>query len=177
MINAFRKNNKIIFFMIFLLCLQYSIAFSQGLDMIEDSAVASLNDDDPVLKEFKETYGLIKSNIENKKSSQEYGVRAALLAMELKKYLIKTQAGEEILKMDSLSGELQNRITAIDNLMNLVAKRERIKQSYLSELKSLIKISATSKKINQVKPSRWKTKYLDIEIEIQPEDITVGNHE
>ena len=172
MVISSRLNTKILLFMVVFLSIQCSLVYTADQSIAAETVVASLPDDDVVLKEFKETYTRIKSNISKGKLEQESGDNADLLAIELKKHLINAQAQKEILKIDILSEVKQKQIDAVDKLIELSAAGERFKLSQLSQLKLLEGTSKTSETISQT-----TTKNLDFEIEIKPEDITQGIHD
>jgi hypothetical protein len=118
---------------------------------------------------FAEEYKAIKEKVEEGSLPAEALSRAAEIRIGLKKYLIKTEAQLEILQLDLLHGDdYEARQTALQEILALVAERERTKMAYLQRLQAL----------NIVKPAGEKTKrngkFRDIEIEIGPENVDSG---
>ncbi len=118
---------------------------------------------------FAEEYRAIKEKVAEGSLPAEALSRAAEIRIGLKKYLIKTEARLEILRLDLLHGEdYEAKQTALQEMLALAAERERTKMAYLQRLQTL----------NTAKPAGEKTrrkgKVKDIEIEIGPEDIADG---
>jgi len=95
--------------------------------------------------------------------------RATEIRIGLQKYLIKTEAQLEILRLNVLYGADVQREIALNQVVELVAEREQTKISYLHQLQALKAGSRTSEE-----KTGKKGKDLDIVIEISPEDIADG---
>jgi len=89
----------------------------------------------------------------------------------LHKYLIKTEAELEILRLDVLHGAEVQRETALKQIVELVVEREQTKMSYLQKLKALKTGGRTSEDKTGIKGT---AKDLDIKIKIAPEEIGNG---
>ncbi|MCF6248416.1 MAG: hypothetical protein L3J69_13805 [Desulfobacula sp.] len=171
-----KLNSGMVFFIVFFLLSQPGPVFTAERSAVAKKAIASL-DDDPVLNDFRKIYTRIEKKSKKGELSRKSADNADLLVIELKKYLISTKARLEILKMDTLSGKNQNQTNAVEKLIKLAAEQERVKLSYLDQLKSIEGNMEKSTADAIEKPTRWKTKNLDFEIEIEPEDITKGTQE
>jgi len=89
----------------------------------------------------------------------------------LHKYLIKTEAELEILRLDVLHGAEVQRETALKQIVELVVEREQTKIFYLQELQAL----KTGRKTPEGMTSKKGTgKEPDIKIKIAPEEIGNG---
>ena len=118
---------------------------------------------------FAEEYKAINEKVEEGFLPAEALSRAAEIRIGLKKYLIKTEAQLEILRLDLLhSDDYGARQTALQEMLALAAERERTKMAYLQHLQAL----------NTANPAGEKTKsngkVRDIEIEIGPENVDSG---
>ena len=118
---------------------------------------------------FAEEYKAINEKVEEGSLPAEALSRAAEIRIGLKKYLIKTESQLEILGLDLLHGDnYEARQTALQEMLALVAERERTKMAYLQRLQAL----------NTAHLPREKTKrsgkFKDIEIEIGPENVDSG---
>ncbi len=96
---------------------------------------------------------------------------ASEIRMGLQKYLIKTEAQLEILRLDVLHGAEAQRQRALNQIVELVAEREQTKISYLQQLQALKTGGKTSEDKTGIKGT---AKDLDIKIKIAPEDIGDG---
>ena len=94
--------------------------------------------------------------------------RATEIQIDLKKYLIKAEAELEILRLDVLHGGDDQRERALNQMVELVEKREQTKISYLKELR------AVSETCEDKTGKREKGKDFDMTITIAPENIGDG---
>ena len=123
------------------------------------------------LKAFEEEYKALGAKAEEGSLSAEAMSRASNIRIGLQKYLIKTEAQLEILRLDVLHGAEAQRERALNQIVELVAEREQTKISYLQQLQALKDGSKTSEdKTGQ----KGTGKDLDIKIKIAPEDIGDG---
>jgi len=123
------------------------------------------------LKAFEEEYKAIAEKVEEGSLSAEVMSRASEIRMGLQKYLIKTEAELEILRLDVLHGADAQRQRALNQIVELVAEREQTKISYLQQLQAL-KIGGRT---SEDKPGiKGTANDLDIKIKIAPEDIGDG---
>jgi len=120
------------------------------------------------LKAFEEEYKAIAEKVEEGSLSAEVMSRASEIRMGLQKYLIKTEAELEILRLDVLHGADAQRQRALNQIVELVAEREQTKISYLQQLQALKIGGRTSAGI------KGTANDLDIKIKIAPEDIGDG---
>jgi hypothetical protein len=118
---------------------------------------------------FAEEYKAIKEKVEEGSLPAEALSRAAEIRIGLKKYLIKTEAQLEILQLDLLHGDdYEARQTALQEILALVAERERTKMAYLQRLQALNTAHLPGEK------TKSNGKFKDIEIEIGPENVDSG---
>ena len=118
---------------------------------------------------FEEEYEAITEKVEEGSLPAEALRRAAEIRIGLKKYLIRTEAQLKILRLDLLHGDdYQTRKTALQEILALVAERERIKMDYLQRLQAFNTVSLPGEERTR------KGKFNDIEIEIGPEDVDSG---
>jgi len=123
------------------------------------------------LKAFEEEYRAIGEKVEEGSLSAEVMSRASEIRLGLQKYLIKTEAELEILRLDVLHGAEVQRQRALNQIVELVAEREQTKISYLQQLQAL----KTGGKTSEDKTGKKGTANdLDIKIKIAPEDIGDG---
>jgi len=123
------------------------------------------------LKAFEEEYKAIGEKVEKGSLSAEVMSRASEMRIGLHKYLIKTEAELEILRLDVLHGAEVQRETVLKQIVELVVEREQTKMSYLQKLKALKTGGRTSEDKTGIKGT---AKDLDIKIKIAPEDIGDG---
>ena len=123
------------------------------------------------LKEFEEEYVAIRRKVEEDALSAEVMSRATEFRIGLQKYLIKTEAKLEILRLDALHGASAQREKALNQIVALVAEREQTKIAYLQELQA---IKSGSKTSEDSAGQKGTVKDLDMEITIAPEDIGDG---
>jgi len=123
------------------------------------------------LKAFEEEYKAIAEKVEESSLSAEVMSSASEIRMGLQKYLIKTEAELEILRLDVLEGAEAQRQRALNQIVELVAEREQSKISYLQQLQALKNGGKTSEDKTGIKGT---AKDLDIKINIAPEDIGDG---
>lgn len=158
------------------------------------SASNSYGSDD-LIEQINQTHTAIIDQVNKEKLPAGVGTKANELRLELKKYLIQSEAKIQILELEILQGADDKREAALKKLMELTAERERVKLDFLQRLKSLMVQSGTAKtgsdQSGMQKPvdtakkkkeaketgTKWKTETLDIEIEIAPEDISKGEHD
>ena len=118
---------------------------------------------------FEEEYEAINKKVEEGSLPAEALKRAAEIRIGLKKYLIKTEAELEILRLDLLHGDdFEARQTALQEALALAAERERTKMAYLQRLQALDTAHLPGE--NEEKNGKFK----DIEIEIGPENVDSG---
>jgi len=123
------------------------------------------------LKAFEEEYAAIGKKVEGGSLPSEIMSKASEVRMRLQKYLIKTEAELDILRLDVLQGGDAQRETALDQIVALVEEREQTKMSYLQKLKALKAGGRTSEDKTGIKGT---AKDLDIKIKIAPEEIGNG---
>jgi len=123
------------------------------------------------LNGFEEEYEAIRRKVEEGSLSAEVMSRASEIRVGLQKYLIKTEAQLEILRLDVLHGAEAQRQRALNQIVDLVAEREQTKISYLQELQAL---KSGSKKSEDKTGQKGTANDLDIQIKIAPEDIGDG---
>jgi len=123
------------------------------------------------LKAFEEEYKAIGEKVEEGSLSAEVMSSASEIRMGLQKYLIKTEAQLEILRLDVLHGAEAQRQRALNQIVELVGEREQTKISYLQQLQALKTGGKTSEDKTGIKGT---AKDLDIKIKIAPEDIGDG---
>jgi len=123
------------------------------------------------LKAFEEEYGAIRRKAEEGDLSADVMSRATEIRIGLQKYLIKTEAELEILRLDVLHGADAQREKALNQIVDLVAEREQAKIAYLQELQAIRGKSKTSEDNSSEKGT---VKDTDIKITIAPEDIGDG---
>ncbi len=118
---------------------------------------------------FAEEYKAINEKVEEGSLPAEALSRAAEIRIGLKKYLIKTEAQLEILRLDLLHGDdYEAGQAALQKMLALAAERERTKMAYLQRLQALNTANSAGEK------TRRKGKVKDIEIEIGPENVDSG---
>jgi hypothetical protein len=100
---------------------------------IADQATAG----DDLLEAFENAYAEIQKQVKKGKLSGEVGSKANELNIELKKYLIKTEAQLEILQLDVLHGSGGDQEASLNKMVAISAERERIKMGYLQRLLAL----------------------------------------
>jgi hypothetical protein len=120
------------------------------------------------LKAFEEEYEVIGEKVNEGSLSEEVMSRATAIRTGLQKYLIRVEAELEILRLDVLHGGDDERERALNQIVQLVEKREQTKISYLQELRAVSKPSEDKTGIKET------GKDLDIEIKIAPENIGDG---
>ena len=123
------------------------------------------------LEAFEKEYEDISEKVEEGSLPSTVMSRATAIRMGLQKYLIKTEAQLEILRLDVMQGVDRQRETALNQIVKLVAEREQAKIAYLQELQALGGGSRTSEEKTGIKETG---KDLDIEIKIAPEHIGHG---
>lgn len=162
---------------------------------IHQQARLKTSDDDIILRTFEQTQAAISAQVRQRALPEDIAAKANELKIELKTYLIRSEADLQILQVDILHASATERKIALKKLMNLSAERERVKVQYLQRLQSLLpkndesaatapllvapqSVDSKPQAVGEV-PSgtKWRTKDLDIEIEIAPEDISTGEHD
>ena len=123
------------------------------------------------LEAFAKEYEAMRKQVEEGSLPSEAMGRARAIRMGLQKYLIKTEAQLEILRLDVVHGTDGQRATALSQIVELVAEREQAKMSYLQQLQALQGGIKTSED-NTGKKETGKD--VDIEIKIAPENIGDG---
>jgi hypothetical protein len=123
------------------------------------------------LEDFAKEFDTIRKRVEEGSLPAEAMSRATEIKFDLKKYLIKAEAELEILRLDALHGGDEQRERALNQIVELVEKREQTKISYLQQLQALEGGSKTSE---DKTGKRGKGKNFDIEITIAPENIGDG---
>jgi hypothetical protein len=117
---------------------------------------------------FQKEYEAISKRVEEGSLPAEAMKRATAIRTGLQKYLIKAETELEILRLDVLHGGDDQRERALNQMVELVEKREQTKISYLKELR------AVSKPSEDKTGKREKGKDFDIDITIAPENIGDG---
>ena len=123
------------------------------------------------LEAFEEEYAAISKKVDEGSLPSEAMGRATEIRRGLQKYLIKTGAQLDILRLDVVHGDEVQQEKALNQIVELVAEQEQTKMSYLQQLQALE---------GGANPSEYKTgkkgtvRDLDIEIKIAPEDIGDG---
>jgi hypothetical protein len=123
------------------------------------------------LKAFEKEYEAIGKKVEEGSLSVEVMSRASEIQIRLQKYLIKTEAQLEILRLDVLHGDEIQQEKALNQMVELVAEQERTKMSYLQQLQAIKGGGNTS---DDKTGKKGTAKDLDIKINIAPEDIGDG---
>jgi hypothetical protein len=162
---------------------------------IHQQARRKTSDDDIILSTFEQTHAAIITQVRQGALPEDVEAKANELKIELKKYLIKTNADLQTLEVDVLHASAAERKIALKKLMDLAAEREHVKVLYMQRLKRLLpkndegaataplpvvpqSIESKTKDTGDEKSgTKWRTKDLDIEIEIAPEDISKGEHD
>jgi len=145
-------------------CAANKSATPSEVDEVEIKAI------DP-LTTFEEEYRAIGEKVEEGSLSAEVMSSASEIRLGLQKYLIKTEAELEILRLDVLHGAEVQRQRALNQIVELVAEREQTKISYLQQLQALKSGGKTSEDKTGIKGT---AKDMDIKIKIAPEDIGDG---
>ena len=120
------------------------------------------------LEDFAKEYDAIRKKVEEGSLPAEAMSKATEMQIGLQKYLIKVEAELEILRLDVLHGGDDQRERALNQIVELVEKREQTKISYMKELRGV------SKPSEDKTGKREKGKDFDIEITIAPENIGDG---
>jgi len=123
------------------------------------------------LKAFEEEYGAIRRKAEEGDLSADVMSRATEIRIGLQKYLIKTEAELEILRLNVLHGADAQREKALNQMVELVEQREQTKIYYFQELQA---IQSGSKTSENNAGQKGTVKDEDMEITIAPEDIGDG---
>ncbi len=144
---------------------------------------------DIVLQTFDRTRADVMEQVRNGTLPEDAAERADELAIELQKYLIRTEADSEMLKLDVLHAPAAEREASLEKLMDLSAEREREKVKYLRRLQNLLakadsaaapaaSFSGTQMSApaahEEDRETGQRTRDSNIEIEIAPEDISTG---
>jgi hypothetical protein len=124
------------------------------------------------LAAFENEYEAISKKVEEGSLRSEVMGRASEIRMGLQKYLIRTEAQLEILRLDVVHGTDGQRETALSQIVELVAEREQTKISYLQQLQA-VKTGGKPSEDKTIK-TRRTGEDLDIEIKIAPENIGDG---
>lgn len=140
----------------------------QNTVTLGDGDKVAIKTTDP-LEAFQEEYEAIRQKVEEGSLPAEALRRAAEIRIGLRKYLIKTEAKLEILRLDLLhDDDYEARQTALQEVLALAVERERTKMAYVQRLKALYTTHLPGGK------TKKNGKFEDIEIDIRPEDITDG---
>lgn len=150
---------------------------------------------DDLVAAFEEMHAVVRNKAKQGVLPAERAAQADELEVELKKYIIQKEAELEILQLDALHGSKAKRETAVDEIVRISAQLERTKMAYLQRMQSLLSSDGSEKPVAlpTVAPPnketaakgaeedkegiKWRTKELDFEIEIAPEDISKGDRE
>jgi hypothetical protein len=169
--NGARLRHFIALFMTFL-CATSMLLACAAHKSVPSSEVneVQIETTDP-LEDFAKEYDAISKKVREGSLPAEAMSRATEIKIDLKKYLIKAEAELEILRLDALHGGDDHRERALNQIVELVEKREQTKISYLQQLQALEGGSQTSE---DKTGKREKGKDFDIEITISPENIGDG---
>jgi hypothetical protein len=160
-------------FVVTLLCITGMLVACAANKSVPSSEVdeAQIKPTDP-LEAFSKEFEAIGKKVEEGSLPVEAMSRATEIQIGLKKYLIKAEAELEILRLDVLHGGDDQRERALNQIVELVAERERTKISCLRQLKDLRAVGKTSE---DKAGKKGKGKDFDIEITIAPEKIGDGD--
>jgi hypothetical protein len=166
--NGARLRHFIALFMTFL-CATGMLLACAAQKSVPSSEVdeVQIKTTDP-LEDFAKEFDAISKRVEEGSLPAEAMSRATEIQIGLKKHLIKAEAELEILRLDVLQGGDDQREKALNQIVELVEKREQSKISYLQELR------AVGKPSEGVTGKRGNGKDVDIEITIAPENIGDG---
>ena len=166
--NGARLRHFIALFMTFLCAtgMLFSCAAHKSVPSSKVSEV-QIKTTDP-LEDFAKEFEAIRKRVEEGSLPAEAMSRATAIRTELQKYLIRAEAELEILRLDVLHGGDDQRERALNQIVELVEKREQTKMSYMKELRGV------SKPSEDKTGKREKGKDFDIEITIAPENIGDG---
>lgn len=152
-------------------------------------------DSDDLVSAFEEMHAVVINKAKQGTLPAETANQADELNVELQKYIIQKEAELEILQLDALHGSKAKREAAMAEIVRISAKLERTKMAYLQRMQSLLSSDGTEKPValptvaspkkettakgtkEDEEGIKWRTKELDFEIEIAPEDITKGDRE
>jgi hypothetical protein len=166
--NGVRLRHFIALFMTFL-CSTGMLLACAANKSVPSSKVSEVQIEttDP-FEDFVKEFDAIRKRVEEGSLPAEAMSRATEIQIDLKKYLIRAEAELETLRLDVLHSGDDLRERALNQMVELVAKREQTKISYLQELRA---VSETSE---DKTGKSGKGKDFDIEITIAPEDIGDG---
>lgn len=121
------------------------------------------------LEAFQEEYEAIGQKVEKGSLRAEALSEAAKIRVGLQKYLIKAGAKLEILRLDLLhDDDYEARQAALEEILVLVAERERTTMAYLQRLQGINTAHLPGEN------EETSGQFRDIEIEIGPEDMSEG---
>lgn len=118
-----------------------------------------------LVEAFRQMHGEIVARVQEGTLPVAVGAEANELKIALEKYLIKTQARQQVLQLDVLYGAAEQREPALKKVVALAAESERTKMAYLQRLHALNIAHLPDEK------TKRNGKFKDIEIEIGPENI------
>ncbi len=152
-------------------------------------------ENDILLQSFERTHATVLTLVGQGILPEDARAMADDLMIELRKYLIRTNADQQVLELDILHASTEKREIALKKLMELAAERERTKVQYLQRIQALVSngdvkeaampppavphsVQSQPGETEQNKSDkRWRTRDLDIEVEIAPEDMSKGRHD
>jgi uncharacterized FAD-dependent dehydrogenase len=167
--NGARLRHFPVLFLTLLLCSPGLLLACAAHKSVPSSKVneVQIKTTDP-LEDFAKEFEAISKKVEEGSLPAEAINRATEIQIDLNKYLIKAEAELEILRLDVLHGGDDQRERALNQMVELVEKREQTKISYLKELRAVSKPSEDK----TVKSKKGKD--FDIDITIAPENIGDG---
>ncbi len=149
---------------------------------------------DPLMTAFEGVHTKVVLQAKQGRVAAKIKDRADKLSIQLKKYMINKEAKIKILSLDVMNGPAEKRKTALQKIIRLSAASERTKTRYLLALEMLLGdsnnvsgsnlaevLDGNEGRVSVAHEIRdhtiWKTKTLDIEFEIAPEDVSQGDYD
>lgn len=154
---------------------------------------------DEIISSIDKNYQAIKQNVEKGTISPQLFSEAETSYVELKKYLLRSHAEVQILRIDLVTvKDSEERERTINKLSQLLKERERNKMICLDQLRAINNNSSSepagamrktpqsTEKLDQQRSqaehssssgNKYRESELDIEIIIEPEDISTGQRD
>ncbi|MFZ0727720.1 MAG: hypothetical protein WAM61_18210, partial [Desulfobacterales bacterium] len=95
-------------------------------------------ENDILLQSFERTHATVLTLVGQGILPEDARAMADDLMIELRKYLIRTNADQQVLELDILHASTEKREIALKKLMELAAERERTKVQYLQRIQALV---------------------------------------